>query len=118
MEFEVEFYKDARGNSPIEKFLDQLERTNRPLFDQTLNGLKKLENKVYHKEPLSKYLERGLWELRIRSGNNILRITYTFIKGQIVILLHAFIKKQQKTPQKELSESRRRLKYIKLKEGN
>ena len=118
MEFEIEFYKDEKGNSPIEEFLDKLEEMNLSLYDQTLKGIEKLENKVYHKEPLSKYLEPGLWELRVRSGSNILRITDTFTKGRIIILLHAFIKKQQKTPKKELEEAKKRLKEIRLREVN
>ena len=81
MEFEIEFYKDINGDSPIEEFLDELEIKNALLFDKTLRGFKKLENRVYHKEPLSKYLEPGLWELRIKSGNDTLRVIYTLKKG-------------------------------------
>lgn len=61
---------------------------------------------------ISKYLEKGLWELRIKSGNDILRILYTFKKGQIVILLHVFVKKQQKTPLGDLEIARKRLKEL------
>lgn len=118
MEFEIEFYKDEKGNRPIEKFLDELEKRNSLLYDQTLKGFAKIKNRAYHKEPLSKYLEPGLWEMRIRSRNNILRVIYTFAKGQIIILLHGFVKKQQKTPIKELEEARRRLKMLKVREAN
>lgn len=116
MEFEIEFYKDVNGYSPIEEFLDELEIKNGLLYDQTLRGFLRLKNRVYHKEPLSKYLEPGLWELRIKSGNNILRVIYTFKKGQIIILLHVFIKKQQKTPVRDLEEARKRLKELKMRE--
>ena len=78
----------------------------------------KLRNKVYHKEPLSKYLEARLWELRIKAGNDNLRIIYTFAKGQVIIILHVFIKKKQKIPVGELELARKRLKEIKLKEAN
>lgn len=116
MEFRIEFYRDINGNSPIEAFLDELEVKNGLLFDQVLRGFKKLKNRVYHKEPLSKYLETGLWELRIKSGNNILRVIYTFKKGQIIILLQVFIKKQQKTPVGELEAARKRLKDLKMRD--
>lgn len=95
-----------------------LQRSNNPLAEQTLKGLEKLKNRVYHKEPLSKYIEPGLWELRIRAETNILRILYTFAKGRIIILLHIFIKKQQKTPEKELETARKRAKEIKMMEAN
>lgn len=118
MDFEIIFYKDIRGNSPIEDFLTELKRSHNPLAEQTFKGLEKLKNRVYHKEPLSKYLELGLWELRIRAGSDILRILYTFEKGRVIILLHIFVKKQQKTAVKELEIARKRLKEIKAKEIN
>lgn len=112
MEFQIIFFKDSNGKSPIEEFLDDLENSNQALFDQVLKGFEKLKNRAYHREPVSKYLEPRLWELRIKSGNSIVRVIYTFKKGQIIILLHAFIKKQQKTPVGELEEARKRLKDL------
>ena len=109
MEFEIKLYKDSSGKHPIEDFLLKLAETNEILFSQTTKGLEKLRNRAYHKEPLSKYLEPGLWELRI---------IYTFAKGQLIILLHIFIKKTQKVPRKELEMARKRLKEIKMKEAN
>lgn len=115
MDFEVIYFKDNLGNSPIEKFLIELKKTNSALSGQAFKGIEKLRNRVYHREPLSKHVEPGIWELRIRAGSSILRILYTFEKGQIIVLLHVFIKKQQKTPIGELEVARKRLK--KFKEG-
>ncbi len=117
MEFEVTFYKDNSGNSPIEEFLLGLEKGNRILVAVTRQSLQKLKNRFYHKEPLSKYIESGLWELRVKAGSNILRILYTFRKGKLIILLHAFVKKQQKTPKNELEIARNRLKELKIEES-
>lgn len=117
MEFKIEYYKDKSGKL-IEEFLLDLAVTNEVLFNQASKGLAKLRNRAYHKEPLSKYLESGLWELRIRAGSDILRIIYTFSKGRIILLLHVFIKKQQKTPVGELETARKRLKEVKMKEAN
>lgn len=118
MEFQVTYYKESSGRKPVEEFLLELKRSNNPLAEQALKGLEKLKNRAYHKEPLSKHLESGLWELRIKVGTDILRIIYTFSKGQVIILLHVFIKKKQKTPPVELEIARKRLKEIKLQEGN
>lgn len=118
MEFEVIFYKDSKGISPIEVFLLGLIKTNKILFNKVTDGIAKLKYEIYHKEPLSKYLEPGLWELRVRSGTDLLRIFYTFRKGRIIVLLHVFIKKQQKTPRRELEITRRRLGEIRLRELN
>lgn len=118
MEFEIVFYKDGMGNSPIEEFILGLGKSNRILAAKTRQGIEKLKNRVYHKEPLSKHLESGLWELRIKTGTDILRIIYTFEKGRVIILLHIFIKKRQKTPGRELETARKRLRETKIKEGN
>ena len=118
MEFEIIFYKDSKGDNPIEEFLLELGRSNKVLTAKTRQGIAKLKNRAYHKEPLSKHLGSDLWELRIRAGNDILRIVYTFSRGRIVILLHVFIKKKQKTPANELEIARKRLKEIKIKEAN
>lgn len=118
MEFEILFYKDEKGNSPVEKFIIELGKTNRILTAKTRQGIDKLRNRAYHREPLSKYLESELWELRIKTGTDTLRIIYTFAKGQIIILLHIFIKKKNKTTTSELGMARKRLKEIKVKERN
>lgn len=118
MEFEIVFYKNEKGNSPIEEFLLSLVTSNKALFNKSSKGIEKLKYRIYHKEPLSKHLEPGLWELRIKAGTDILRIIYTFRKGKIIILLHVFVKKQQKTPAGELEIARKRLKEIVLKEAN
>ena len=118
MEFKIEYYEDRSGKRPVEEFLITLKKSNIPLAEQAFKGLEKLRNRAYHKEPLSKHLELGLWEIRIKVGTDILRIIYTFRKGRIIILLHIFIKKQQKTPVGELEMARKRLKEVQLQERN
>ena len=113
MDFEIVYYSDNSGRKPVEEFLIDLKRENRLLAKQAFKGLGKIRSRTYHRAPLSKYLEPGLWELRIKAGTDILRIVYTFQRGQIIILLHVFVKKQQKTPENELEIARKRLKEIK-----
>lgn len=113
MDFEIVYYKDSSGKNPVDEYLLDLAITRKILFQQTAKGINKLRNRAYHKAPLSKYVEPGLWELRIRADNNILRILFTFAKNRTIILLHIFIKKQQKTPTKELEIARQRLKELK-----
>lgn len=47
----------------------------------------------------------GLWEIRVKLGNNIYRVFCFFDKDQIVILLTGFQKKTQKTPKKEIEKA-------------
>lgn len=49
-----------------------------------------------------KHLEDGIYEIRVEVGSNIYRIFTFFDDNKMVILLHGFQKKTQKTPRKEI----------------
>jgi phage-related protein len=51
-----------------------------------------------------------IWEIRVQSGNNIFRILGFVEKNNLVVLNHAFQKKTQQTPKKEiaLAEARKK----------
>ena len=51
-----------------------------------------------------------IWEIRIRSGNNIFRLLGFIIENKVVILTNGFAKKTQKVPKQEieLAEKRKR----------
>lgn len=51
-----------------------------------------------------------LWEIRVQSGNNIFRILGFLDEDNFVILNHAFQKKTQKTPKKEIAVAEARKK--------
>ena len=60
--------------------------------------------------PHSRALGDGLFELRPRGRSGIGRAFYCFVVGKRVIVLHAFVKKTQQTPDKALKLARKRLK--------
>lgn len=60
MDFKIIFFKDDTGKSPVEEFLVGIARSNRVLVAKVRQGIEKLRDRAYHKEPLSKYLEPGL----------------------------------------------------------
>lgn len=53
-----------------------------------------------------------LFEIRLKSKEGISRIFYCTKVGQRIIMLHMFIKKSEKTPEKELKITRERLKEV------
>lgn len=69
---------------------------------RTIELLEEFGNKLGM--PHSKHLSSGLLELRIR-GTREIRIFYCFHKNR-AFLLHAFIKKNQKTPTRELNAAK------------
>ena len=65
------------------------------------------------REPYSKYLRDGIFELRCQSGNNISRILYFFYCDNKIIMTNGFIKKTNKTPKKEIELAKlRKADYI------
>lgn len=60
------------------------------------------------REPYSKYLEDGIFELRTKNRTDITRVLYFFYYGRKIILTNGFIKKTQKTPRKEILLTKRR----------
>jgi phage-related protein len=62
--------------------------------------------------PHSRAMGDGLFELRPRGRSGIGRAFYCFLVGRRVVVVHAFIKKTQQTPDKELRLARTRMKEI------
>ncbi len=62
--------------------------------------------------PHSRAFGDGLFELRPRGKSGIGRAFYCFMIGKRVVVLHAFIKKTQQTPDQELKLARKRLKEL------
>lgn len=64
------------------------------------------------KLPYSRAFGDGLFELRPRGRSGIGRAFYCFLIGRRVVVLHAFIKKSQQTPDSEVKLARKRLKEV------
>jgi phage-related protein len=59
-----------------------------------------------------KHLEDKLWELRITGRDGISRAIYVTATGRRMVILRVFVKKTQKTPQRELDLARERAKEV------
>jgi len=55
----------------------------------------------------------GLFELRLKGAEGIARVFFCLIVKQQIVMLHSFIKKTQKTPDKELKLAKQRMKEFK-----
>ncbi len=58
-------------------------------------------------ETFLKHIEstKGLYEIRIKTGNEIFRVFCFFDKGKLIVLANGFQKKAQKTPRKEIEKA-------------
>jgi phage-related protein len=54
-----------------------------------------------------KHLEDDIYEIRVEAGGNIYRIFSFFDHNKLVILLHGFKKKTQKTPRNEIERAKK-----------
>ncbi|MDN5871382.1 MAG: type II toxin-antitoxin system RelE/ParE family toxin [Nitrococcus sp.] len=57
-------------------------------------------------------LERKRWEIRARSADGIASAIYLTAAGQRVVIVHAFVKKTQKTPKAAIDLARRRAREV------
>ena len=108
MEFEVEFYETANGRVPVREFLDELKASDPGDYAAVLRGLVKLRNRQHHREPLSKALGDGLFELR-HVGKLNTRVLWFFVKGRRIIAAHGIRNKGQAIPARDLDTARERM---------
>ncbi len=66
---------------------------------------------------LTKQLDKGLYELRLKGKEGIARVLYCTVINRKIVMLHSFVKKTQKTPKKELNIAKKRLKEAKYQQG-
>jgi phage-related protein len=62
------------------------------------------------REPHVRPLGQKLWEMRMRGKEGIARAIYFAAQGRRLIVVHAFVKKTQKTPRHAIELALRRMK--------
>ena len=103
--FIVEFYETENGNIPVEEFLNMLDVKMRAKLLGIIKILQEKGNRL--REPYSKHLDDGIFELRGKVGSDISRVLYFFYYNKKIILTNGFIKKTQKTPKTEIDKAKK-----------
>ena len=99
-EYEIEFYDKADGSEPAKEFILALDAKMRAKVVRTVGLLR--EEGPSLREPYSKHLEDGIFEIRTKFGSDITRVLY---------------KKTQKTPASEIALAKQyRADYLSRKE--
>lgn len=105
--WKIIYYETPQGRSPVWEFINSLESKAKSKIIDTFDLLTEFGIKLG--APHAKKLSgTQLWELRILGQNN-LRIFYTSLPNQKFLLLHGFVKKSEKTPNKEIDIAIKRL---------
>ena len=110
--FDIIFYRDKRGNSEIVNYLDELNekaktdknaKIHKEKILTYMAALKKYGTRIG--KPIVKHIDGNLWELRPLSN----RIFFFYWKDNKFVMVHHYIKKSQKTPQKEITKARKNI---------
>lgn len=100
MEWQVIFYIDKAGNEPVKNFILAQDKGTKAEIIHVLKLLRDFNIKL--RMPYVRKIDKsGLRELRIKHSSDIYRIFFFAYTGRKFILLHAIIKKGDKTPESD-----------------
>jgi len=106
IKLKVHFFKTGSGTEPVRKWLKSLSLEHKKVIGE---DIKTVQFGWPLGMPLVEKIKPFLWEVRSRVPNRIARVLFT-VDGNVMILLHGFIKKSQKIPKNELKTALSRLK--------
>lgn len=99
--FDVEYYEKEDGTFPVEEFILSLDSKMQAKMFRELDLLETFGNQL--REPHSKPLGDGIYEIRAKVASDITRVLYFFVINKKIILTNGFVKKTQKTPDNEIA---------------
>ena len=104
----VYFYSTELGQDPVRQWLKQL-----PLSDKRVIGedIKTVQFGWPLGMPLVRHIGDGVWEVRSKLRNAIARVLFV-MQGNGMVLIHGFIKKDQKIPKADLDLVRDRVQLL------
>lgn len=105
MAFDVEYYERENGERPAEEFILSQDKKMQAKIFMALELLEEMGPML--REPFSKPLGDGIFEVRAQMGSDISRVLYFFVMGRKIILTNGFVKKAQKTPPGEIDRAKR-----------
>ena len=108
MRLRVVFYKTESGKEPVRDWLKSLPHEEKKIIGQ---DIKTVQFGWPLGMPMVRKLDKDLWEVRSGLPNRIARVIFTVNDG-VMVLLHGFIKKSQKTRASDLALAKQRLRQL------
>lgn len=95
------YYKTLTGENPVKDFIESLQKKDKAKIFRIFQNIEQygLLSVLPH---IKRLTETSFWEIRILGQNNI-RIIYVSFTKESILVLHGFLKKTQKTSNKELN---------------
>ena len=107
----LEFWRSANGNEPVREWLKGLPAADRAVIG---SDLRQVQFGWPIGMPLVRSMKEGIWELRSSlPSRREVRLIFA-VDEEIILVLHGFIKKTQRTPPAEIALARKRLKEMLL----
>lgn len=103
-DYKVKFYQNSKDQSePVLDYLQKINFKHRAKIYKSIDFLK--DNGGYLDEPYGRHIKGKIRELRVIFSNNYYRVMYFCFKNKNIILLHIFLKRNNKTPDKEIKKA-------------
>ena len=104
----VRFFRESTGSEPVR---DWLKRLSFEEMREIGSDIKTVQFGWPIGMPLVDHIDGDVWEVRTRLSTRIARVLFV-LEGNVMVLLHGFIKKERKTPKADLDISKQRLKKL------
>ena len=104
----VRFFRESTGSEPVRDWLKRL-----PVEEMREIGsdIKTVQFGWPIGMPVVDHIDGDVWEVRTRLSTRIARVLFV-LEGNVMVLLHGFIKKERKTPKADLDIAKQRLKKL------
>ena len=104
----VRFFRESTGSEPVRDWLKRL-----PVEEKRDIGsdIKTVQFGWPIGMPVVDHIDGDVWEVRTRLSTRIARVLFV-LEGNVMVLLHGFIKKERKTPKADLDIAKQRLKKL------
>ena len=112
--YDINFYRDKQGNEPAREVIEKLHNSKNRMEQKRASKINdylqilSMEGKAAGL-PYVKHIQGELWELRPARD----RIFFVAYVEESFVLLHHFVKKTQKTPQREIEKALREIADLK-----
>lgn len=104
----VRFFRESTGSEPVRDWLKRL-----PVEEKREIGsdIKTVQFGWPIGMPVVDHIDGDVWEVRTRLSTRIARVLFV-LEGNVMVLLHGFIKRERKTPKADLDIAKQRLKKL------
>jgi phage-related protein len=105
---DVYFFETDTRKEPVREWLQLLTSRDKKLIGE---DIKTVQFGWPLGMPLVRYVDSDIWEVRSKLSGNIARVLFV-LEGNAMVLIHGFIKKQQKIPKPDLDLAKARVKQL------